>query len=107
MCAAKARSVRNQLRKNFFKRVSFETIFAFGSDAGPAPGNVEVSFVPCIRYDGEEAQRLFLPEAAQFELAALALEIEAELGIGASKATPAELIGIDRVSAVRNPLTAG
>jgi hypothetical protein len=40
------------------------------------------------------------PEATGFELAELALEIEAELGIGASKATPAELIGIDCASGV-------
>jgi hypothetical protein len=36
------------------------------------------------------------PEAAQVELAELALEIDAELGIGIYKPTPAELKGIDR-----------
>jgi hypothetical protein len=36
------------------------------------------------------------PEAAQAELAELALEIDAELGNGAYKPTPAELDGIDR-----------
>jgi hypothetical protein len=36
------------------------------------------------------------PEAAQIELAELALEIDAELGIGAFEETPAELNGIDR-----------
>jgi hypothetical protein len=36
------------------------------------------------------------PEAAQDELAGLALEINAELGAGKFVATPAELAGIDR-----------
>jgi hypothetical protein len=36
------------------------------------------------------------PEAAQAELAELALEIDAELGNGEYTATPAELAGIDR-----------
>ena len=36
------------------------------------------------------------PEAAQAELAELALEIDAELGAGKYAATPAELAGIDR-----------
>jgi hypothetical protein len=36
------------------------------------------------------------PEAAQAELAELVLEIDAELGAGAYKATKAELDGIDR-----------
>jgi hypothetical protein len=36
------------------------------------------------------------PEAAQLELAELALEIDAELGLGEYKATAAELKGIDR-----------
>lgn len=36
------------------------------------------------------------PEAAQLELAELALEIDAELGLGGYKATAAELEGIDR-----------
>ena len=36
------------------------------------------------------------PEAAQAELAQLALEIDAELGAGKYSATPQELAGIDR-----------
>jgi predicted transcriptional regulator len=36
------------------------------------------------------------PEAAQTELAELALEIDAELSSGKYAATPAELAGIDR-----------
>jgi predicted transcriptional regulator len=36
------------------------------------------------------------PEAAQAELAELALEIDAKLGAGKYEATPAELAGIDR-----------
>ena len=36
------------------------------------------------------------PEAAQVELAELALEIDAELGAGAYRATAVELRGIDR-----------
>jgi predicted transcriptional regulator len=36
------------------------------------------------------------PEAAQAELAELALEIDAELGTGKYHATPKELAGIDR-----------
>jgi hypothetical protein len=36
------------------------------------------------------------PEAAQIELAEIALEIEAGLGSGAYHATPEELAGIDR-----------
>jgi hypothetical protein len=36
------------------------------------------------------------PEAAQAELAELALEIDAELGIGKYHATPEELAGIKR-----------
>jgi hypothetical protein len=36
------------------------------------------------------------PETAQVELAELALEIDAELGVGVYRATPAEFDGIDR-----------
>jgi predicted transcriptional regulator len=42
------------------------------------------------------------PEAAQFELAQIALEIEAGFGAGAYHATPKELEGIDQgVTAAR------
>lgn len=36
------------------------------------------------------------PEAAQAELAEIALEIDAEIGAGGYEATPAEFDGIDR-----------
>jgi predicted transcriptional regulator len=55
-----------------------------------------------LNHDGKEIEgsvgtsRARWPEAAQAELAELVLEIDAELGAGAYKATKAELDGIDR-----------
>jgi hypothetical protein len=96
----------NKLRKNFFRPVSFETIFAFGRAAVRyLPGQPLLSPKSVLCYAlsmtakklKDALQRVEAwPEAAQVELAELALEIDAESGIGIYKPTPAELKGIDR-----------
>jgi hypothetical protein len=86
----------NKLRRNFFRPVSFETIFAFGRAAVRyLPGQPLLSPKSVLCYALSMTAKK-LPEAAQVELAEFALEIDAELGIGIYKPTPAELKGIDR-----------
>jgi hypothetical protein len=98
-----ALSGRNKLRRNFFRPVSFETIFVFGRAAVrhlPGQPLLLPKRVLCYALSmtakklKDVLQRVEAwPEAAQVELA---LEIDAELGIGIYKPTPAELKGIDR-----------